>query len=124
LFNRRAYSVLEYLVIFVVVIAALLVLGSYIHSAMQGQFRTAGATMADLRQHETSSQDCAYDDQLGIWYSVACVDNGWGTNCRYAGVDNVNMRAECRSNPCNGQCPFSCCQENVKRSCAMPCAPS
>lgn len=136
IYKRQAFSILEYIFVLLLVISSLIVMGAYIHRGMQGQYRRAGESFSDFRQHDPhASQDCNYDDQLGIWYSEKCFDHWQVPFCRSAGSDDVNSRAYCHANvrqcaalpAINAEvvrlCPYLCCEQTVKMMCRDICLP-
>lgn len=71
--RRRAFAMLEYVMLIIILLAGLFVGRSYVQRAFQGQYRKAGESFGYLRQYDPgASLDCTYD---GIWYSQACFNN-------------------------------------------------
>ena len=74
--RQRAFGLLEYTALIIIILAGLLAFGPYIQHAMQGQYRKVGEGFGFLRQYNAAaSVDCAYDDQNKVWYSQACYNN-------------------------------------------------
>ena len=130
----RGFSIMEYLIVLVVIVAAFVVSGQYIQNGLQGQFRKAGESFAYLRQHDPEkTRDCIWDDRLKLWYSEKCfdyymqnsppsaADDQTSTWC----LDNFTM-AICAGGTGSGgylaRCPTTCEKFNIKtQNCWGPC---
>ena len=74
--NQSAFTILEYALLLIILMAGLFTMRPYVQHAMQGQYRKAGEGFAFTRQYNPgASADCAYDDKLKIWYAQACFNN-------------------------------------------------
>ncbi|MEI8011525.1 MAG: hypothetical protein WCI27_03445 [Candidatus Omnitrophota bacterium] len=102
--KERAFSLLEYLVLLLVVITTLVAFSGYMQHALHGQYRKTGETIGYLRQYSrTATVECAYDYDLNAWYAQSCFDN----------IVIVNG--------CKRAADFQACITNVKRSCTAGC---
>ena len=93
--SQQGFALVEYVVLIIVVITALLAFRGYVQRAYQGQMVKAGEGFAYGRQYDPSdTMACAYDDAIYGWYSTACYSH------QYA-QDACNISAtplDCASN--------------------------
>ncbi len=74
--TTRAFATLEYVMLIIIIMAGLITFQVYIKRGMQGQYRKTGEGFGLLRQYNTgATKDCAYDPNIRIWYSQACLNN-------------------------------------------------
>ncbi len=83
---RRAFAVLEYVMLAIIVMFGLLAFSTYIRRGFQGQYRKVGTSISFGRQFAAhGTLDCAYDPAQKIWYAQACYDNEvLARNCAHA----------------------------------------
>jgi hypothetical protein len=73
--NKKAFSVVEYTVLFVIVVGAFLVMRSYIQRGIYGQWGRTGQSFAFGRQYDPQkSIECGFDEQSNLWYDRNCVE--------------------------------------------------
>jgi len=71
--NKKAVSIIEYSVLFVIVIGAFLVMQKYIQRGFYGKWAHAGQGMAFGRQYDPQNTiDCGYDGTSNQWYDRNC----------------------------------------------------
>ena len=64
----RAFAMLEYVMLIIILAAALFTFRTYLQRAFQGQYRKAGESFGFLRQYNPgSSIDCAFDPETNSW---------------------------------------------------------
>lgn len=103
--TRKAFSLLEYVVLLLVVLTVLISFRGFLQRSLQGQYRKVGETIGFLRQYSPRATiDCAYDDMLHIWYSQACFDN------------------ELLAAGCTRSTSFNTCAGSVKAACQAACS--
>jgi hypothetical protein len=72
--NKKAFSVVEYTILFVIIIGAFLIMRNYIQRGIFGQWGKAGQSFAYGRQYDPQkSIECGFDDQSNTWYDHNCV---------------------------------------------------
>ena len=79
--NKKASSVLEYMALLVVIMAAFIVIQQYLVRAFSGKWKQAGDTFGfeqqyDPRGHdlttERGTRECFYAKDLGLWINTRC----------------------------------------------------
>ncbi len=102
---KKAFGLLEYVVLMVIVLTVMVYFRGYLQRALQGQYRKVGETIGFLRQYSPRATiDCAYDDMLHLWYSQAC-------------FDNELLKAGCKRST-----QFNTCADNVRTACQAACS--
>lgn len=97
--SRRAFAVLEYVMLMIIILASLFSFRVFMQRALNGQYRKVGDSMAFSRQYAINRTiDCAYDDKMGIWYAQACfsnkvLQNHCATNASYGACINTVMNS-------------------------------
>lgn len=105
--QRRAFAVLEYVMLVLIIAAGLVGFRVYIERGFQGQHRKAGESFGFLRQYNPgASRDCSFDPVLGIWYEMGCFNN------------EILRRACKREAP---GAPYDRCINDSKRACTTGC---
>jgi hypothetical protein len=109
--RKKAFAIMEYFVLFVILMTAFLTFKDYILRGMAGKWKSAADQFGHGRQyHPTDSVECAYESFFnpvantysGTWYDVTCVEN---KGCP-PGNDSCHQQAI-------GQCHNSFCDANV-----------
>lgn len=82
--KRRAFAMLEYVMLIIIVMFGFLTFSTYIRRGLQGQYRKVGTSIGYGRQFSKQGTiDCISDG--GIWYAQACYDNKvLERNCKFA----------------------------------------
>ena len=116
---------IEYTLVIVIVIGALLAMQKYIVRGFAGQWKRAGDSFGYEKQYDPKlTTRCAWldDKEYSKWYQVECFDDkiktyfdpcldmclagsGWG-NCADPGMT------------CTGGIPYQCCTVACKKGCA------
>ena len=73
IFNTKAFSVIEYAVLLIIVIGAFLVMRNYMQHGIHGMWGQAGQSFAFGRQYDSQKTiECSFDDQSNLWYDRNC----------------------------------------------------
>ncbi len=73
--NKKAISVIEYLVLFVIIIGAFLVMRNYMQHGIYGHWGNAGKSFAFGRQFDPQKTiECSFDEQSNQWYDHNCYE--------------------------------------------------
>ena len=112
-------SILEYTVLFVIVIGAFLIMRTYIQRGLHGSWEATGQSFAYGRQYDSQrTVECSFDAQSNLWYD---------RNCYQSAIvyDQCNGNQTCEENVItNGTCTSSyCCTQLDNGTCAK-CAPN
>lgn len=104
--NKKAVSVVEYLILFVIIISAFLVMKNYIQFGMYGKWGQTGKSFAFGRQYDPQKTiDCRFDGQSQQWYDYNCFEY----NCH---LNNCNGDPVCEENVITGGlCAASACNQ-------------
>lgn len=90
-FNKKAFSVIEYAVLIVIIISAFLILRDYIQRGIYGMWHGAGKSIGFERQYDPQKTiECAFDEQSNRWYDRACFEQYVGnltTPCGSGDID-------------------------------------
>lgn len=74
--NKKAFSIIEYTVLLVIIIGAFLVMRNYIQRGIFGMWGQSGQSVAYGRQYDPQKTiDCAFDDQSNLWYDHNCLES-------------------------------------------------
>jgi Flp pilus assembly pilin Flp len=69
-------AMIEYVVLLLAILTALISFSYYVKRSLQGNYRKAGENFGYGREYSpTATLECAYDDKSGLWYSTACFHN-------------------------------------------------
>ena len=73
--NKKAFAVVEYVVLVVIIIGAFLIMKDYIQRGIFGSWTQAGKSFAFGRQYDSQKTiECVFDDQSNLWYDRNCFD--------------------------------------------------
>jgi len=98
--NKRAFSIIEYMFLIVIIVGAFMLLRGNIQRGIYGMWQKLGASFAFGRQYDSQkSVECEFDEQSNRWYD---------RNCFEQYVANLNP-------PCNSG--DTSCEENVILGC-------
>jgi hypothetical protein len=79
MFNKKAFSIIEYTILIVIIIGAFLVLRGYVQRGIYGMWGQAGQGFGFGRQYDPQKTiECAYDEQSNRWYDRNCFEQGVG----------------------------------------------
>ena len=74
--NKKAFSVIEYAVLFIIIIGAFLLMRDRIQRAIFGNWGQAGQSFAFGRQYDPQKTiECSFDEQLNLWYDRNCAES-------------------------------------------------
>ena len=75
--NKNGRAVIEYVLLIIIILAALFWMKGPIVRAFYGRWKTAGDSFAFGRQYDPKrTVECAHDTATGTWYDERCFDNG------------------------------------------------
>jgi len=109
--NRKAFSIVEYAALLIIVISAFLIMKTYIQRGIHGNWGKTGQTFAFGRQYDPQNTiECGYDDTANMWYDRNCLVSYTAAACSDG---STCSKAQCG----NGQ-PCGCngdvnCEENI-----------
>jgi len=73
--NNKAFSVIEYAVLLVIVIGAFLIMRNYIQRGIFGFWGQTGQSFAFGRQYDSQKTiECSFDEQSNLWYDRNCFE--------------------------------------------------
>jgi hypothetical protein len=71
--NKKAFSVVEYTVLFVIIIGAFLIMRNYMQRGIFGMWGKTGQSFAFGRQYDSQKTiECDFDEQSNLWYDRNC----------------------------------------------------
>ena len=80
--NKKAFAVIEYTVLFVIVIGAFLIMRNYIQRGIFGLWGQTGQSFAFGRQYDPQkTMECSFDPQSGLWYDDNCFQSVSNRTC-------------------------------------------
>jgi hypothetical protein len=110
----RAFAVMEYLVLIIMIIMALTVFRFYIQHGMQGQMMRTGESYGFGRLFDHSDTlVCQYDDKLKLWYSEVCYQHDIRVN------DCVRMQPSSINDDPSRRC-FDAVKARCQAGCTQP----
>ncbi len=87
--HKRAASIIEYTMLFVVVMATMVVMQKYVLRAVSGRWKTVGDSFGFGRQYDPKKTlECAYYTNGNFWYEVPCAQSNncvFGDDACYVG---------------------------------------
>jgi hypothetical protein len=106
--NKKAISVIEYSVLFIIIITAFVVMQNYLQRGINGSWEQSGKSFGFGRQYDPQRTiECSFDDQSNQWYDRNC----------YTFYIN-NPPSTCNGGaPCNGR---QSCEECIITSSLCP----
>lgn len=73
--NKKGLSIIEFMVLFVIIIAAFMIMRNYIQRGLFGKWKEAGQSFTYGRQYDPSKTvECSFDEQSNLWYDRNCFD--------------------------------------------------
>ena len=103
--NKKAFSVLEYTVLFVIVIGGFLVMRNYIQRGIFGTWQQAGQGFGYGRQYDSQKTiECSFDEQLNRWYDRNCFE-------ALSAQQNCNGDSNCNEGVIKGSCLTDTCKQ-------------
>ena len=96
--NKKAFSVVEYTVLFVIIIGAFLVMRNYIQRGFFGQWGQSGKSFAYGRQYDPQKTiECSFDEQSNVWYDRNCAQAA----CKGDSSCIEGVVSSCQTSSCN-----------------------
>jgi hypothetical protein len=103
--NKKAVSVIEYVVLLVIILGAFLVMKTYIQRGMYGQWGQSGQAFAFGRQFDSQkSVDCSFDEISNLWYDHNCLESLSQQECYGGNVtceEGIITGGSCSASSCN-----------------------
>ncbi len=119
--NKRAFSTVEYIVLIIVIISALIIFRPMFERYFFGRWRATGESFSFGRQYDSKETiACAYmmkDEDNGVWYDEACWENN---QCQandvacYKKMGCAKVDFECERNYLLSQCQRLDCSQDPK----------
>jgi hypothetical protein len=98
--NTKAVSIIEYLVLFIIVIMGFLVMKTYIQRGLYGNAAKTGQSFAFGRQFDPQKTiECGFDETTNLWYDYNCFEY-------YKNLQNCND-PNCETSIITGSCTVS-----------------
>jgi hypothetical protein len=80
--TKKGFSVVEYTLLFVIIISAFLVMRNYIQRGIYGTWGKAGQSFGYGRQFDPQkSIECSFDEQSNVWYDRNCFEAQYNQTC-------------------------------------------
>lgn len=91
----------EYVVLFVIIVGAFLIMRNYIQRGVFGTWGQTGQSFAFGRQYDSQKTiECGFDDQSNLWYDRNCVQsqcaNAADPNC----PESIITGGSCKASSC------------------------
>ena len=107
--NKKAFAVIEYAMILIIVIGAFLVMRSYIQRGIFGMSARAGQSFAYGRQYDPQKTiECGFDGITGSWYDTNCFKNAGcalgNASCEQSCLVNSSCKNVCAPVSCSAAC--------------------
>ncbi len=103
--NKKAFSVIEYAVLFVIIIGAFLIMRNYIQRGVFGMWGQTGQSFAFGRQYDPQKTiECSFDDQSNLWYDRNCFLSLSNQECS-------SGNTACQEGIMNSSCQTSSCTQ-------------
>ena len=102
--KKNAFAVIEYVVLFVIIIGAFLIMRNNIQHGVNGLWGQAGQSFAFGRQFDSQKTiECSFDAQSSVWYDYNCFQikmgqhacNGGDTVCEEGIISSCNASSYC-----------------------------
>jgi hypothetical protein len=98
---KKGFSVVEYVVLFVIIISAFLVMRTHMQRGIYSMWGQAGQSFAYGRQYDPQKTiECAFDEQSKLWYDH---------NCYQSLSPSCNGDTTCQEKIMSGQCRSTIC---------------
>jgi hypothetical protein len=101
--NNKGMAILEYALLFLILIGAYQTMQFYISRAFQGQFKKSGDSLGMGRRYDPkATAECAYtqyNSDYGFWYNDTCLES---INCgpRDYNCEDQAMSVTCKTDFC------------------------
>ena len=94
----------EYTVLFVIIIGAFLVMRNYIQRGIFGLWGQSGQNFAFGRQYDSQKTiECAFDEQSNLWYDLNCFRSLSNQECSSGDTvcEEGIMKSNCQTASCS-----------------------
>ena len=103
--NIKAFSIIEYAILIVIIVGAYLVMQSYIQRGIFGNWGQTGQSFGFGRQYDPQKTiECAYDEQSNLWYDRNCFLSLSNYDCTYGNVpacqEGIITGGQCSQSSC------------------------
>ena len=96
--NKKAFSVVEYTVLFVIIIGPFIIMRTYIQRGVFGMWGQSGQSFAFGRQYDSQKTiECDFDEQSNVWYDHNCAQS----QCNGVSDCIESAVASCQTNSCS-----------------------
>jgi len=103
--DKKAFSIIEYTILIVIIIGAFLVLRDYVQRGINGMWAGAGQGFGYGRQYDPQKTiECAYDMPSGKWYDRNCFEQAVGSLSPPCASGDTNCEAPAISGCVVGSC--------------------
>ena len=104
IFNKKGLAVAEYIILFVIILSAFLMMRHYLQNGIYSSWGKAGQTFGFGRQFDPQKTvECSFDEVSNLWYDRNCFDSLTNQQCSIG--DRVCQEAIIT----NGSCSASSC---------------
>ncbi len=101
--RKRAFAMLEYVMLVIILAAGLFTFRAYIQRSVQGQYRKAGESFGFARQYNPgASRECAFEGTTNTWYSQECFNNK--VNCKTQTAETYDACVDAAKAACTLGC--------------------
>lgn len=132
--NKKATSTMEYVLLIIIILGALLLSQRYILRGFAGRWKAVGDSFGQGKQYDpTKTAECVWSQNENKWYGPDCFDQYWNThfpslvyNCSTSCVSGGNTSA-CGGGPTGCSIRFTnwhffwesnCCHEACNKVCS------
>jgi len=100
--NKKAFSLIEYAVLIVVIVGGLVVMRTYIQRGLLGTWGQSGQSFGFGRQYDSEkSIECSFDEQSNTWYDHNCFESQMGNQkCSIGDTCEAAIIAGCHTVTC------------------------
>ena len=103
--NNRAFAILEFALMFIIVIGAFIIMRNYIQRGAYGNWHKAGQAFAFGRQYDSQKTiECDFDQTYNQWYDHNCFMYLSAQNCSNKDVtctEGIISQGLCQQSSCS-----------------------
>lgn len=115
--NKRGAAIIEYAMLIIMVLLAIMVFRHYFVGSLGGKHKSVGDTFGFGRQYDKDlTVACAWDQDQQVWYDEVCFDNG-RQRCAYGKFFNgkviadLEQKVECEKRIIKSECVTKACHQ-------------
>ena len=87
--NKKATSTIEYAMLIIIIMSAVLLSQRYILRGFAGRWKAAGDAFGQGKQYDPKKTvECAWSQQANAWYGPDCFDQAWKNSNYQLAYDN------------------------------------